>query len=70
MAAPTDWDNSFILTTDLDWAGVILTPVGTEGHPVVGVMGGNRHIIRNAIINLPNREFVGLFGYLGSPPSS
>jgi hypothetical protein len=66
LATSADWDKSFILTADLDLAGVALTPVGTEGNPFVGVVDGNGHIIRNAVIYQPNREFVGLFGYLGS----
>lgn len=68
-----DWNRHFILMADLDFAGVVLTPVapdtnpaGTfQGTPFTGDMNGNRHLLRNASILLPNQDYVGLFGYVG-----
>jgi hypothetical protein len=66
MASPADWNKSFILTADLDLAGVTLTPVGNDDVHFTGVFDGNGQVIRNAIINLPNNDYVGLFAFLDS----
>jgi hypothetical protein len=70
----SDWSKNFILTSDLDFFGAALTPIAPdtinetnyqfEGTPFSGVLNGNGHIIRNAVIDQPNNDFVGLFGYL------
>ena len=61
MATPDDWGSSFILTADVNLAGVPLTPVGN----FTGVFDGNDNIISNAVINQPGSGGIGLFGYLG-----
>jgi hypothetical protein len=61
MATPDDWGSSFILTADVNLAGVPLTPVGN----FTGVFDGNDNIISNAVINQLGSGGIGLFGYLG-----
>ncbi len=62
MAMPVDWESCFILTADIDLAGVIVTPVGDNDNPFEGVFDGNGHTISNAIIYQSGNGFVGLFG--------
>jgi uncharacterized repeat protein (TIGR01451 family) len=64
-AAPGEWDKHFVLTADLDLKGTSVMPIGTlqEGS-FTGVFNGNGHVIRNAIIDLPESDYVGLFGTL------
>ena len=64
MVTPGDWDKHFILTADLDLAGVNLTPVGNISTAFTGVFDGNGRVIHNAVISLPSTDNVGLFGYL------
>ena len=66
MTTTTGWDKHFILTADLDLQGLTLNPVGTYDLRFTGVFDGNGHIIRNAVIELPDSDDVGLFGCLGS----
>jgi len=63
MNTPEDWGSSFILTTDLNWDGLVLTPVGNNSGGFTGDFNGNGHIIRNAVINQPN-DNAGLFGFV------
>jgi hypothetical protein len=65
MATPDDWWKCFILTANIDLAGVTLTPVGTESNYFTGVFDGNDKIISNAVINQPGSDYIGLFGYTG-----
>ena len=64
MDTPTDWDKHFILTADIDVNGVPLSPVGNDANNFTGVFDGNDHIIRNADMNMPDTDYVGLFGYV------
>ncbi|MBN2271977.1 MAG: hypothetical protein JXN61_15285 [Sedimentisphaerales bacterium] len=65
MNTPGDWDKHFVLTTDIDLNDVALSPVGNDANNFTGIFDGNDHIIRNADINTPDADYVGLFGYLG-----
>ena len=59
MAGTTaDYGKCFILTADVNLAGVILTPVGNSSKNFTGVFDGNYHTIRNI--------YISLFGYVGS----
>lgn len=62
---PGDWYKNFLLTADIDFTNGDITPVGNAGHPFTGVVDGNRHVLMNWQMNLPESEYVGLFGYLG-----
>ncbi len=65
-ATEGDWDKCFILTADIDFGGASLTPVGADDvTPFTGVLDGGGHVLSMCQINLPEKEFVGLFGYVG-----
>jgi len=64
--SPNDWDKRFILLNDLDMQGVTLTPVAA-GDEFTGIFDGRGHVIRNAVINQPESDNVGLFGCLNWP---
>ncbi len=77
MTTGGDWNKHFILTADVNLAGVTLIPVGGTLTPIwspfTGIFDGNDHIISNAVINQPDSDldrpgsnYVGLFGYVGS----
>lgn len=65
MNTSTDWFKNYIMTSDIDLNNVTLTPVG-KYYPEVfgGIFNGNRHIIYNAEVNMPNSDYVGLFGFV------
>ncbi len=65
MDTPADWDKHLVLTGDIDVNGVALSPVGDSVNNFTGIFNGNDHIIRNADINMPATDYVGLFGYVG-----
>ncbi len=65
-ATAGDWNKCFILMADIDFGGALLTPVGMDDiAPFTGVFNGNGHVLSMFKINLPAKEGVGLFGYLG-----
>jgi hypothetical protein len=59
---PNNWNKFFILTADVNLAGITLMPVGNSGKSFTGVFEGNGHIIRNVVINQPGSDYIGLFG--------
>jgi hypothetical protein len=71
---PCEWDKHFKLMADIDLSGFdgrdgrpafnIIAP-GGMGTPFTGVFDGNDYVIRNADVNMPGSDYVGLFGYLG-----
>jgi hypothetical protein len=72
MATPADWGSHFVLTADIDVNDVSITPIapdassdsGFQGTKFTGVFDGNDCVIRNADVNMPGTDYVGLFGYL------
>ena len=66
MTTPADWASHFVLTADIDLNGVPITPVGNDANNFTGIFDGNDHIIRNADVNMPDSDYVALFGYLGT----
>jgi hypothetical protein len=66
MATSADWGKYFLMTADIDLAGITLTPVGTSSHGFSGNLEGDSHVIRNITINLPASNYVGLFGCVGN----
>jgi hypothetical protein len=69
-----DWGKHFLLTTDLDFGGASLTPIspdtdlsksGFQGTAFTGIFDGGGHILRNAVMNLPAQDNVGIFGNVG-----
>ena len=64
----------FELMKDLDLSSYIAenspsqgwTPIGVESAPFKGVLKGNGHTISGMMINRPNTDNIGLFGYVNS----
>lgn len=57
-----------ILTRDLNFQGYTnVEPLGNIDHAFNGIFDGQGHIIKNLKISLPQREYVGMFGYVGNP---
>ena len=76
-ATPTDWSKSFILTANIDLTGLTFTqaPIAPDtdsaiedfqGTQFTGVFDGNGHVIGYLTITAPTKDYVGLFGYIGS----
>ena len=57
---------SAVLTADIDMAGVSHQPIGTASSAYYGTFDGQQHFIQNMIIELPEQEYVGLFGVLNN----
>lgn len=56
-----------ILKNDLDFYGITdIEPIGRSNAPFTGCFNGNGHIIKNLIINKPDDDGVGMFGYIGT----
>ena len=54
-----------VLTADIDMTPVEdFTPIGSVATPFKGTFDGQEHFIHNLYINLPEQEYVGLFGVL------
>lgn len=64
MSTPGDWNKYFLLTSDIDFGGADLTPVGNETTQFTGVFDGHGHVLRNGKISLPGTNYVGLFGFV------
>jgi beta-lactam-binding protein with PASTA domain len=63
MATSTDWNQNFILTTNIDLAGITVTPVGNNTTKFTGVFDGDGHTINNlAYISTAKTNAIGLFG--------
>jgi hypothetical protein len=50
-----------IVTADLDFQDITVTPIGTAENPYIGTFDGQGHIISNLIIK-SSRDYTGLFG--------
>lgn len=53
-----------VLTSDIDMEGVDFTPIGTTANKYAGKFDGQNHVISNLIVNLPNQDYVGVFGVI------
>lgn len=53
-----------VLTNDIDMQGVEYTPIGTTTNKYAGKFDGQNHVISNLIVNLPNQDYVGVFGVI------
>ena len=59
-----------VLTANIDMTPVEdFTPIGSVAMPYKGTFDGQEHIISNLYINLPEQEYVGLFGVLNGGAS-
>ncbi len=61
-----DWGRHFELTSPLDLAGVPLTPVGNLTTKFTGTFDGAGYPISNAVIDVPDGSYIGLFGHTWS----
>jgi|GEM_PF-5367058 len=68
----SDPSGEYVLTADIDASSVQnFTPLCSPSSPFTGKFDGNNHTIKNLTINLPNEDYVSLFGWVGYiPPSS
>lgn len=75
-ATPTDWGKAFILIADIDLTGLTFTksPIapdtstssGFQGTQFTGMFNGNGHIISNLTITTSTKDYIGLFGNVGT----
>ena len=66
MVASGNGGISAVLTADIDLAGYTHQPIGTVSSPFFGNFDGQQHFIRNMLLELPEDEYVGLFGVLNN----
>lgn len=67
--APADWNKSFIMTADIDLAGIVFTqsPIAPwSSQEFSGQFNGNSYRVLNLTIVAPAHTGVGLFGFIGS----
>ena len=57
-------NNTFKLMNDIDLSAHYWTPIGTNGNPFCGNFDGQNHTIKGMVCDFPEREGVGLFGYV------
>jgi len=57
-----DWNKKFIMTANLDLKGISIIPIGNSSKKFNGFFDGKGHIIRNADVNMPDNNCIGLFG--------
>jgi len=56
---------NYRIMADIDLGGLNWTPIGTASEPYIGYFDGNGFAVQNLNINLPEQDYVGLFGYSG-----
>lgn len=67
IVAGGEQDANAVLTANIDMTSVEgFTPIGSVATPYKGTFDGQEHIISNLYINLPEQEYVGLFGVLNN----
>jgi hypothetical protein len=60
------WDKYIVLTADIDLTGFVIRPIGNSVERFTGNFNGQGFVIRNAVMNMPNKNYVGLFGRVGN----
>ena len=67
IVAGGEQDANAVLTANIDMTPVEgFTPIGSVATPYKGTFDGQEHFISNLYINLPEQEYVGLFGVLNN----
>ncbi len=66
MTVYSEWEHHFILVNDIDMANEEPFTQLPGDHPFNGVLDGNGKRIGNLVIDCPEQNYVGLFGYVGS----
>ena len=64
MVASGNGSISGALTADIDLSGFTHQPIGTVSSPFSGTFDGQQHFVRNMSLEMPEAEYVGLFGVL------
>ena len=66
-AASSDWGKYFLLTKDIDFAGVSIDLIGTNTTKFTGTFDGNQHTLRNGLVKNDPDAFnaVALFRRIG-----
>lgn len=65
MTTPDHWEMHFQLTSDLDFEDAVLSPIGYyDGPRFSGMLQGQGHILRNAVVRPGESTEMGLFGHL------
>ena len=64
MVASGNGGISGALTADIDLSGLTHQPIGTVSSPFSGTFDGQQHFVRNMTLDMPEAEYVGLFGVL------
>ncbi|MFA6175831.1 MAG: PASTA domain-containing protein, partial [Phycisphaerae bacterium] len=59
------WDKYIVLMADIDLNGYVIRPIGNSMVRFTGNFNGQGFVIRNAKMNMPNKNYVGLFGSVG-----
>ena len=60
------WDKYIVLMADIDLNGFVIRPIGNSMVRFTGNFNGQGFIIRNARMDMPNKNYVGLFGRVGN----
>ena len=60
------WDKYIVLTDNVDMSGVAIRPIGNSRVRFTGCFNGQDFAIRNITMNFPNKDNVGVFGFVGS----
>lgn len=58
------WRRNYVLQSDIDLSGRNITPIGNKVTPFSAFFSGDGHKISNLIIDQPDSDNVGLFGYV------
>jgi hypothetical protein len=65
-ANPGDWTSCFKLMADIDMTGIAYNVIGNSTTQFIGTFDGNGHTLSNLTITAPTKDFIGLFGHVGS----
>jgi GLUG motif-containing protein len=61
------WDKHYILKADINMTEISVNPIGYDDeHPFTGSFDGQNHILSNLMLYLPDQNYVGMFGCIGS----
>ncbi len=63
QAMADDLAGNYVLMNDIDMGDAEFTPVGTKDAPFDGRFSGDGHSLNDLTIDLPDTNYVGLFGY-------
>ena len=59
-------DANAVMTADIKMSDMEFTPIGNVSNPYHGIFDGQQHFVRDLYINLPEQEYLGLFGVISN----